>query len=233
MQKRIETRIENLHNATTGSHRGLVRIYRRVASAIENANYEFEERAYAPFWDLVERAAILLAQSKNQSEAVARDFKKLADETKKLQQSKMVVQLEIKDFIVPDFAKLANELRLTVRKAQKDFEFSTIYEQRRANRILVEGFSTLGNTIEALESRLSQAIGKLNRDIQEGFNNIQASQRKAAFHIANSIDSLSESNSNTLSEIAESLEDRKDAAQTHEERVEDMLDNIQRRRKPL
>ena len=55
---------------------------------------------------------------------------------------------------LPDASHTANRMRAVVRRAQKDFHFATIYEQRKTNQLLVAGFSSLGQAINELGDRL-------------------------------------------------------------------------------
>jgi hypothetical protein len=239
-KRRYEEDVEKRKATVLGSHTGLMRIYRRAESVIGKANEEFEARAFAPFWDFIEQAVELLAKSKSQSETVSQDFHKLASVVKSPPTTTSVLEFPVQEILIPDFKGLVVELRATVRKAQTDFEFSTIYEQRRGNRILIEGFSTLGNAIESMESRLAGEIGRLNREIQDGLEAIQTAQREAAHMMSESIADLAHSTASAalgithaVGEVREAITEKNEESTTHEERIEEMLDNIQRRRKPL
>jgi hypothetical protein len=62
-----------------------------------------------------------------------------------------------------DVSKRMNEL---VRSAQKDFQFATIYEQRKTNQLLVAGFQTLANAIDGMGMRIESSIGFLASELQ-------------------------------------------------------------------
>ena len=62
---------------------------------------------------------------------------------------------------LPDARPTAQRLAVVVRKAQKDFHFATIFEQRKTNKILVAGFSTLASAIYEIGDAISYSLNNL------------------------------------------------------------------------
>jgi hypothetical protein len=94
-------------------------------------------------------------------------------------------------------------MRTIIRKAQKDIDFAKIYELHKTNKLLTSGFSTLGQTVNELQDCLVSSLNNLSS-------------------------SVSRATSNLLTQMKlESLERRE-----HEREEREMLDNIQRKRKP-
>ena len=107
-----------------------------------------------------------------------------------------------------------------VRRAQKNFQFATIYEQRKTNQLLVSGF---GN--------LSEALNNIGYCIEESMNNlsdtISVSLEKQNYILRDIIDHSQKQ----VQEIKGAIESEGKERQKHEEKEREMLDNIQRRRK--
>lgn len=209
----IRKRLANLTDASQGTAKGLSRLAHRAKRLIEHADSEFKERAYAPFWSAVEEAALALAKCENQSRFLAKNIQEVGRESVKLAELRSDVPPipSINKLVTIDLVAVAKQLKEVVRLAQKDYEFSTIYEQRRTNRILVEGFSTLGNAIQGLGDRLSQSITRLNKDLSRAITDVAKAQLEAAII------------------INDTLQTEANDRRSHEGKVEEMLDNIQRK----
>lgn len=104
---------------------------------------------------------------------------------------------------LPDARGTADRLAHVVRKAQKDDQFAIIYGQWKTNAILLEGFSTLGTAIYGIGDAITSSIADLS----------------ASLHV--SADQL-------MSQIAADVDERR----RFEQDALEMLDNIQRGRKP-
>ena len=56
-------------------------------------------------------------------------------------------------------------MKAIVRTAQRDFQFATIFEQRKTNQILVAGFTNLGQALDQMTRQLSQSINDLSDSV--------------------------------------------------------------------
>jgi hypothetical protein len=56
-------------------------------------------------------------------------------------------------------------MKSIVRKTQSNFQFATIYEQRKTNQILVAGFTNLAQALEYMTQRISGSIGDLANSV--------------------------------------------------------------------
>jgi hypothetical protein len=91
-------------------------------------------------------------------------------------------------------------LRSIVRVAQKNFQFATIYEQRKTNQLLIGGFSTLAQAINDLGSRLESSLDELTSSVSLELSAIRRSQREA-------FEELIEEEQSTRAEISGFRED--------------------------
>lgn len=192
---------------------------------LDQAEADFNERAYAPFWDSVESAATKLGQY---DESV----RELSENANKYNYNKMLYESTPPDFPINlrsvksvKIAQPSNErLHSIVRTAQKDFEFATIYEQRKANQLLVAGFTNLAQALDGMGHRISSSIDILSEQVSI---------------MSSTIDSLGNNISESLNELQNTMQEHSSAIiayneenlDRHEQALE-MLDNIQRRRKP-
>jgi hypothetical protein len=113
-------------------------------------------------------------------------------------------------------------MRGIVRRAQKDFQFASIYEQRKTNQLLVGGFASLAQAINQLGDRLQSSLESLATSISISVSDLVSAQEAAASALASELQLSRE----------QALEDS-DARREHERQERGMLDNLQRRRRPF
>ncbi|MCX6913616.1 MAG: hypothetical protein NT167_11305 [Verrucomicrobia bacterium] len=169
-------------------------------TSLDVAEREFEEGTFAPFWDAVEEAANTLAGINAKINTVISNSSQYSTGTSQLDTPLPPFELGIRT--LPDASHTAKRMRIIVRRAQKVFHFATIYEQRKTNRILVAGFSSLGQAINDLGDSLAASIERLGETVATEFQI-------------------------TRDQAARDSEARRD----HERQEIEMLDNIQRRKK--
>lgn len=135
---------------------------------LDRAEQDFREGAFSPFWDSIEGAIGKLGAVDSNVQAIDQSSRKYAEVAKQ-------TTIHFPAFpIGPGSARklvAANttekRLRDVVRQAQRNFQFATIYEQRKTNQILVAGFESLGDALHGLGERLSASIDGLQIQISE------------------------------------------------------------------
>lgn len=168
---------------------------------LEIAKEEFNDRAFAPFWNEIEKAANSLAKADECSRLLSSEFMHFHMEAQQLTSDAPVFTVSSR--LLPEPTQATDQLKSLVRTAQKDFQFATIFEQRKTNKLLVSGFSNLADALNSIGDRLEGSISTL-------------------------MDLLDSSHS----ELNEKMEGYFDSQRQLEEQKLQMLDNIQRRRRP-
>lgn len=177
---------------------------------LDKAENEFAEGAFAPFWDEIERAANNLAAYRNQVAVINRLARiGIAYQTVR-KRSPACLPVQLAKGALPDARPAAIRLSAMVRAAQKDFQFATIYELRKTNKLLVAGFKTLALAISDLGDAIYESLNDLSRNL----------------HV-----SLGELVKQAAADAAHRREFEREVVES-QSRQEEMLDNIQRRRKP-
>jgi len=175
---------------------------------IKTAESEFKERAFAPFWDAVERAATKLANFDSNTRHIIHLSSEYNKERGKLDSTPPSFSIDINK--IPDAKRIANRMQNIVRCAQRDFQFATIYEQRKTNKLLVTGFTSLGQALSEMSSRIENSLNALSSSISD-------------FTITNQ---------GSLNRLIDGVESLREESISHNERELEILDNIQRRKKP-
>lgn len=200
-------------------------------NALGAAEQEYQEGAFAPFWDAVERAVTNLAHFNDGINQITQNCADYQTESRQLDSPSPVFDWKrATDF--PDAAALADRLQKIVRSAQKNFQFAVIYEQRKTNQILVAGFAGLGHALSEIAYRidestatLSVALANLSFTVSDtSEKTIEASRENARAIIA----STQAIRKQTKAEAEVEAEARRE----HERRELEMLDNIQRGEEP-
>jgi hypothetical protein len=214
---------------------------------LDTAEAEFEDGAFSPFWDSIERSMRNLGAIDSSITLIA-DRSNLYRTVVKLYKGwpppfpvdpSSVHRLETT-------AVTAGRLQRIVRKAQRNFQFATIYEQRRTNEILIAGFANLGEAIYGLGTRLEESIGFLGDkidDLSSSMTMMEDELVDAVEGVSSTVreagSRLAEVSSARLTEVSSAIKNADSKAQTamvdqaaRQEKAARMLDNIQRHRVP-
>jgi hypothetical protein len=188
---------------------------------LDTAEDEFQEGAFSPFWDSIERAMFQLGK-------VDEGIKVIADSSIQYKSLSGSYNGELLPFPVdlPSARRLgtinnvAGKLQKVVRVAQRDFQFATIYEQRKTNQILIAGFTNLGEAIQGVGIRLQESVEILGDQISELSSSIITSNEA----LLEATKSASQAANETASQATNFA--------ARQEEANKKLDNIQRHRIP-
>jgi hypothetical protein len=212
-------------------------------NALNTAGDEFYGGYYAPFWDEIEVATNQLASCNNYLHKINSHVDKYWSQIQDLDKE---YSGQVKSCVLPgtlpDLQGTAKRLATTVRMAQRNFEFSTIYEQRKTNKLLYEGFSNLGDAIYSLGDRITDSLNDLSHNLDSSLSDIISSTNENSRIISDNIQEqtrrLDEHAEQQRSYESDSLRNQSGQQKTLEQqkRVLDSqnrrINNIQRGRKP-
>lgn len=205
-------------NSLTSTHDNAVQLKQAVPALLQStdahlrrAEQEFQRGAYSPFWESIEGATRNLAEvadNLQQFNGLVQQHNaltgKLASEHRTTTPDFPVRLTDI--YVAEQGQELSQRMDMQVAKAQTDYHFATIYEQRRTSAIMIAGFTTLGSAISGMTDRITSQLVDVVRSVD--------AVGRSTGSVASSIDEASRSAS---AQSAEALR---------------MLDNIQRRRLP-
>lgn len=223
-----------LTNEARKTAKSLPRLANAAERATERAESEFRTRAYAPFWDAVEQAVLKLASLHEQSQRLLKHAERYDREASRLAPPTPKLDLNIET--LPNAFHTTTRLRAVVRDAQKDFQFSAIYQQRQTNQLLAVGFKNVVEAVNGVSSRVGSSLKRLSCTVSLGFSELAATQREIGGHIVSELQGIRERTEDLASEIREAREEASESAEAqreHEQQEREMLDNIQRRKRPL
>lgn len=198
--------------------------------ALDKAEAEYEEGVFAPFWDAVEVALGCLTEYENCIQTLTKKTTEFSAKTKAL--ATQPPSFVSNSTPIPDASVTVERLKKIVRRAQKVPDFAKIYEMRRTNSLLVAGFSNLGTAINNMGFRIQNSITGLAQTLDSAITSM--SQQNAEYYRDSllSIETLRDQLASNAESLSEQLASDSQAQREHEGKIEEMTDNMQRRRRP-
>lgn len=147
-----------------------------ASAALDQAEAEFTERAFAPFWTAVETAANCLASVDEAVREMGGKRESYCADVRQLDSSPPPFDVAISS--LSNVVGIADRMHGIVRAAQKDFQFATIFEQRKTNQLLVHGFGSLGFALAEMSSRLENSLSALEWELSDSTEAVRGIERK-------------------------------------------------------
>jgi|HubBroStandDraft_5_1064220.scaffolds.fasta_scaffold22210_5 DNA anti-recombination protein RmuC len=211
--------------------------------SLDQAEVDFAEGVFAPFWDSIEKAATALGRFdegvykiKANSYAYTALIPIYRDAPPRFPlSSRSVSKLSVA-------TATTERMNAIVRTAQRSFQFATIYEQRKTNQILVAGFTNLAQALDQIAWQIRTSISDLARAVDV----MSSTLNESLMSIDSRIDGMSSEMNESLSAIQSQIDfaaetvgkrhlkllDEVSEGAARERKALEMLDNIQRGRKP-
>jgi len=222
-------------------------ILAKAELALDRAEQELADNVPSSFWEAMETSVQHLGDFDSTTRSIEAARSRHASLAPPLKPQAVDFRLGVS--LLPDAAHTASRMNNLYRQAQRKTEgnFAIIYEQRRNTATLIQGFKSLGEAFTHLGDRLEAALGSLGDQLDFRLTDIESALRDSA-------ESMHEQQS-ALLQVAE--EARREAATANAEQAQialaaashaeqdarskrqfeadarGMLDNIQRRRKPI
>jgi hypothetical protein len=192
---------------------------------LDDAQSDFAERAFAPFWDYIEKTAKELGRFDEAARKIqgnASQYSLLIKKSETAPPPFPLARASITKLSVG--TSTAKRMATVVRTAQRDFQFASIYEQRKTNQILVAGFTNLAQALDRMTWQITTSLDELTGSV----DNMNATLNSSILSVRFSVNALTEQ---SKSQHGQTLSYAQEAA-ARESKALEMLDNIQRRRRP-
>jgi hypothetical protein len=224
-QRQLRSQLAAFNRDAAGRFESMPAQLARAERHLNAAERDYLDRAFAPFWDNVEGAVKMLGVFDDHAKQINTLAVRYAETAKRCEGSVPAFTVDGSDVQMLSVSRsTAGRMREIVRRAQCDFQFASIYEQRKTNQILVAGFRSL-----------AQALDGIGRQIVESLESLQASVNAVGITLADSMGAVQGEVARAAQLACDHHDDMlsiaSDAAASREEAMQ-MLDNIQRRRKP-
>lgn len=127
---------------------------------LDRAEYEFENNAFGPFWDAVEEAADYLASFNSSVRYILQNAENYYSSLKGRNHN--FPSFSVRPESLPISSSIIKEFDRVVRMGQTNFQFATIWEQRKTREVLIAGFRTLGEAVGNLGVTIENSISDLS-----------------------------------------------------------------------
>ena len=190
---------------------------------LKQAEREFLEGAFAPFWDAIEKTVNELGWVYKCVENIRHNLSQYTDVIKKYEDVPPQFPLARKSIEKISIGNsTAERMKEIVRNAQRNFQFATIYEQRKTNQILVAGFTNLAQALDQMTWQIANSIDNLVGSVDSMTSTLNESTNAIHSRLGDMI----EANIDHNSEVMKLESDRV----IREKKVLEMLDTIHLRR---
>jgi len=212
-------------NAITG-YESLPDLLYSANKCLDQAEKHFQGNAPIPFWRSIEQASINLAkftQTIHQIESASTDYASMVSKYNDIPPvfplAKRAVQKLGTGKLVSD--RMDN---LVSTAHQNHDNFSTIYLTMQTNKILVAGFTNLGQALEEMKEQLTSSIDRLTHSVEASGSDI----RNAVDRVNSQVEQM---NSTNRERYAEQRDEAVAAAERERTTIE-RLDDLRRGFKP-
>lgn len=137
-----------------------------IEELLDEAERDFSDGAFAPFWDSVEQATLRLGHFDENVREITLNAQTYSTLVQRFEASPPPFPIVLDSVTGLATANAtANRLRVVVRNAQRSFQFATIFEQRRTNQLLVAGFTSLAQALDGMGRHIESSITELENHV--------------------------------------------------------------------
>lgn len=203
---------------------------------LDQSEVDFAEGCFLPFWESIEKAAQNLGRFNENVCQINDNSSRYTSLIKKYEAVPPVFPLSHESVAKLAVAtSTAKRLKLLVRKAHKNADFTKIYLLQKNNQILIAGLGNLAQALDQMTWRIRTSIDILASSVDA----MNLTQRESLLAIHSRMGEIAETSSRHHEEKVamttqhhEYLSKEASAKAGREKKVVEMLDNIQRGRKP-
>lgn len=152
---RVESDIERLL-------RELSRPLRDAEVSLDTAQSHFDQSTFSAFWDEIESATSHLAAFDQLTRRLSQYIGTHSSIRKRSSPAHPLLSIQNR---IPDPRPITNRLAVLCKKGQSNYHFASIYEHRRTNAILIAGFSTLGQAVSEMGSRIESSLNSMSQQL--------------------------------------------------------------------
>jgi gas vesicle protein len=222
----IEKKANHLYSIQSENVSKLSTTLAKIDNIIPFVEQLFSQRAFSPFWDQIEQALKLLDSFNEQISQVNREAMDYYDLLRGHEHT--FPEFPVKSESLPNASGATEKLQTIIAFAQRDFQFATIFEQRRTTETMYRGFRNLQEAVSDLLMHIESSTSALKASLQRGFS-------KLSSDLADAVDDAGGAQREIITEFKEQSEEQFDESREwrqqtakHQVAVEKSLDKIQK-----
>jgi len=193
---------------------------------LDQAEIDFTDGAFAPFWDSIENAVSALGRFDEGVHDIKENVVLYTELAKWYDDTPPSFPLRRQSLEKLAVCRQTTErMKTIVRTAQRNFQFAAIYEQHKTNQILVAGFTNLAQALDQMTWQIMTSIEALANSV----NILSSTLNESMPEIYSQLDGIAEQSGQHHDELMEKVSE----ASARESKALEMLENIQRGRRPF
>ncbi|HEX4693388.1 hypothetical protein [Sphingomonas sp.] len=248
-QSDLKSRIGSCREGAVIIYHELPGFLLKVEESLDKAENNFSDKAFSPFWQAIEDALTHLSQVDKSLNNINWQSEYYVELCSSYEQSESPFPIVKVDTVrVRKSSMLAEDrMQTIVAKAQRVYEFSTIYEQRRTTSVLISGFANLGQAINGLRAQIEHSFDQLSSQLES----MESGMKGRHSELIGTIESASRAQVEAMESVSSEINKYTDVSNAASERASNqraeiageqakmaerqlaMLDNMQRKRKPI
>lgn len=177
VRARAQARIESANKVVEeipGLYRNAAHYAEGAKQSSANAEHYLRQRAFSPFWESVENSLQQLAQLRECVEGIrtcTRRYQESLSESEAISPKEVGEIQKFPEGVLTNTldaigARVGRDLQALVAQTHSDFQFASIYEQRRTTAAVIAGFATLEAAVNGMGATISSSIAGLQSDIK-------------------------------------------------------------------
>lgn len=155
---------------------------REAEAGLARADVEFNQGAFAPFWDAVEGATSSIAAYRDLAALIERKAREYNSTLATRQHTFGRFPVDTSRF--PAIANTLADYARTVRRGQTNIDFATIYEHRATRAVLIEGFGNLAAALHGISAAVVDAVQAVQVTIDSGHRQFAATSERVTDGLA-------------------------------------------------
>lgn len=180
-EERLKAIEESRAREAAEAMRSLDRLILKMEFHLQAAEKLFSERAFGPFWDEIGDAAGCVAEYSDAISSLSTRDWRWDGKTKLVF---IMTKTSWTPAELPNISTALGQMQKIIRIGQRDFEFASIYEQRRTQAILIEGFQNLQEVVQKTGVRVIDALKSLENNIRSELREVNYVLRENALRAA-------------------------------------------------
>ena len=224
LQEEARSEISEIVSYARSHFQDLYQHHRQAKKALDNAEIYFNENLYSPFWDAVEGAASELGSFSQKMANLSEQLQAYVKWTAIYEGTPDKFPVTVDEFReirqLGAESKLSDRMRNIVRAAQRDFHFSSIFEQRKTQKSIIAGFESFEDVLNDVGDQITYEVENLNNTMQDHNYQMNSLMEDAAVQREQHHTEVMEADSQGAERQEQALEI-----------LEDISENIPRRKK--
>lgn len=170
-----------VRNEIANAPERLINQYRTAVEHLENAQDAYDKAvehrhasAFTPFWKEIERGVNALIDHRTSVETMDREIRaytRLLANPHAKNEHPVALPVEMSAIAKSGYSDdIAAALRKLTYDAQTNFQFASIYEQRRTTAVVFEGFRSLEDAVHRIGTEVRWGLDRLSSSIDEQMN---------------------------------------------------------------